>query len=138
MANSKLLKEAMADAKAVKETALANAKLALEEAFTPRLQSVLAAKLQAEAQKEARFGRLGQAAQMKSAEDYQKFQINQMQPWETKYNLLAARAAQAAARRRVPQPHFANPLAHGRRQQCALASQPLAGLHPDRDHGRRL
>ena len=52
MANSKLLKEAIADAKAVKETALANAKLALEEAFTPRLQSVLAAKLQAEAQKE--------------------------------------------------------------------------------------
>ena len=32
MANSKLLKEAIADAKAVKETALANAKLALEEA----------------------------------------------------------------------------------------------------------
>jgi len=52
MANSKLLKEAIADAKAVKETALANAKLALEEAFTPRLQSMLAAKMQAEAQKE--------------------------------------------------------------------------------------
>jgi hypothetical protein len=52
MANSKLLKEAIADAKAVKETALANAKLALEEAFTPRLQSILAAKMQAEAQKE--------------------------------------------------------------------------------------
>jgi len=50
MANSKLLKEAIADAKAVKETALANAKLALEEAFTPRLQSILAAKLQAEAE----------------------------------------------------------------------------------------
>jgi hypothetical protein len=45
MANSKLLKEAIADAKAVKETALANAKLALEEAFTPRLQSMLSAKL---------------------------------------------------------------------------------------------
>ena len=30
-----LLKEAIADAKAVKETAIANAKLALEEAFTP-------------------------------------------------------------------------------------------------------
>jgi hypothetical protein len=50
MANSKLLKEAIADAKAVKETALANAKLALEEAFTPRLQSILAAKMQAEAE----------------------------------------------------------------------------------------
>ncbi len=52
MANSKLLKEAIADAKAVKETALANAKLALEEAFTPRLQSILTQKLQAEAEME--------------------------------------------------------------------------------------
>ena len=40
-----LLKEAIADAKAVRETALANAKVALEEAFTPRLQSMLSAKL---------------------------------------------------------------------------------------------
>lgn len=52
MANSKLLKEAIADAKAVKETALANAKIALEEAFTPRLQSILSAKLRAEAEAE--------------------------------------------------------------------------------------
>ena len=52
MANSKLLKEAIADAKAVKETALANAKLALEEAFTPRLQSMLTQKLRAEAEME--------------------------------------------------------------------------------------
>lgn len=50
MANSKLLKEAIADAKAVKETALANAKLALEEAFTPRLQSMLSQKMRAEAE----------------------------------------------------------------------------------------
>ena len=48
MANSKLLKEAIADAKAVRETAIANAKIALEEAFTPRLQSILSKKLQAE------------------------------------------------------------------------------------------
>ena len=41
-----LLKEAIADAKAVRETAIANAKLALEEAFTPKLQSMLSAKLQ--------------------------------------------------------------------------------------------
>lgn len=52
MANSKLLKEAIADAKAVKETALANAKLALEEAFTPRLQSILTQKLRQEAEEE--------------------------------------------------------------------------------------
>jgi hypothetical protein len=41
-----LLKEAIADAKAVRETALTQAKLALEEAFTPRLQSMFATKLQ--------------------------------------------------------------------------------------------
>jgi hypothetical protein len=47
MSNTKqILKDAIADAKAVRETALANAKLALEEAFTPQLQSMLAAKLQ--------------------------------------------------------------------------------------------
>ena len=45
MAKTDLLKEAIADAKAVRETALANAKIALEEAFTPRLQSMLSAKL---------------------------------------------------------------------------------------------
>jgi len=40
-----LLKEAIADAKAVRETALQNAKMALEEAFTPQLKSMLSAKL---------------------------------------------------------------------------------------------
>ena len=44
--NRDLLKEAIADAKSVKETAIANAKLALEEAFTPYLQDQLSAKLQ--------------------------------------------------------------------------------------------
>ena len=43
-----LLKEAIADAKAVRETAIANAKLALEEAFTPKLQSMLSARIQEE------------------------------------------------------------------------------------------
>ena len=42
---SDLLKEAIADAKAVRETALQNAKMALEEAFTPHLKSMLSAKL---------------------------------------------------------------------------------------------
>ena len=43
-----LLKDAIADAKAVRETALANAKIALEEAFTPRIQSMLSDKIQNE------------------------------------------------------------------------------------------
>lgn len=45
MAKTDLLKEAIADAKAVKETAIANAKIALEEAFGSRLESMLGAKL---------------------------------------------------------------------------------------------
>tara|TARA_Y100000310_G_C20561574_1_gene753329 strand:- start:233 stop:1090 length:858 start_codon:yes stop_codon:yes gene_type:complete len=42
---SKLLKEAIADAKVLKQTAIANAKIALEEAFTPTIKSMLSAKL---------------------------------------------------------------------------------------------
>ena len=48
MAKSDLLKQAIADANAVKETALANAKIALQEAFMPRIQSVLGEKLRME------------------------------------------------------------------------------------------
>jgi len=46
MAKRVILKEAIADAKTVKETAIANAKAALEEAFTPRLKEMLATKLE--------------------------------------------------------------------------------------------
>jgi hypothetical protein len=45
--NRDLLKEAIADAKAVKETALAQAKVALEEAFTPFLKETLATRIAA-------------------------------------------------------------------------------------------
>jgi hypothetical protein len=48
MAKSDLLKQAIADANAVKETALANAKIALQEAFAPRIQSMLGEKLRME------------------------------------------------------------------------------------------
>ena len=44
--NRNFLKEAIADAKTVKESAIANAKIALEEAFQPQLKSMLAAKLE--------------------------------------------------------------------------------------------
>ena len=46
MAKGNILKEAIADAKAVREVALVNAKAALEEAFTPKLQNMLSARLQ--------------------------------------------------------------------------------------------
>ncbi len=44
--NRDFLKEAIADAKTVKESAIANAKAALEEAFSPQLKSMLASKLE--------------------------------------------------------------------------------------------
>lgn len=46
MSNRDLLKEAIADAKTIKETAITNAKLALEETFAPQLRSMLSAKLE--------------------------------------------------------------------------------------------
>ena len=49
---SNLLKEAIADAKAVRATALANAKAALEEAFQPKLEAMLAEKLKNEISEE--------------------------------------------------------------------------------------
>ena len=51
-----LLINALADAKAVRETALVNAKLALEEAFTPKNQSMLSKKIQSETEGEAEEG----------------------------------------------------------------------------------
>ena len=48
MAKSDLLKEAIADARTVKETALANAKIALQEAFAPRLENMLSARMMEE------------------------------------------------------------------------------------------
>lgn len=44
--NRDFLKEAIADAKAVKESAIANAKVALEEAFSPQVQAMFASKLE--------------------------------------------------------------------------------------------
>lgn len=53
---STLLKEAILDAKMVKAVALANAKLVVEEQFTPRLQSMLSKKIQQEVDGEDAVG----------------------------------------------------------------------------------
>ena len=45
MTNRDLLKEAIADAKAVKEVDITNAKAALEEAFTPHLKEMFEKKM---------------------------------------------------------------------------------------------
>ena len=46
MANKDLFKQAIAEAKSIRESAIANAKEALEESLTPHLKDMLAAKLQ--------------------------------------------------------------------------------------------
>jgi hypothetical protein len=75
MANN-ILKEAIADAKAVREVALANAKAALEEAFTPKLQSMLSAKLsedldETEDMEEMSYG-MGEAEDMEETYDMEE------------------------------------------------------------------
>ena len=67
---SELFKEAIATAKAVRASALANAKAALEEAFTPRLQSMLGSKLREELDDEfpAEEESLGQCDDVTSGE----------------------------------------------------------------------
>ena len=49
---NQLLKDAIADAEAVRQTAIANAKIALEETFTPQIKSMLARRLRAESYEE--------------------------------------------------------------------------------------
>lgn len=52
----------------------------------------LDANVAAEQQRDQRFGVLGNAAQLKAAEQGREFEINQLQPYERKYNLLAMKA----------------------------------------------
>lgn len=55
----------------------------------------LGANVAAEQQRDQRFGQLGSAAQMKAGEERTAFDINQMQPFERKFNMLAQRAGAA-------------------------------------------
>lgn len=54
--NTKIFSEAIAEAKAIRETAMTNAKLALEEAFAPRMQEMMSNKLEALAEEEVEEG----------------------------------------------------------------------------------
>jgi hypothetical protein len=53
--NRNLLKEAIADAKTIKETAIANAKAVLEESFAPQMRSLISLKLQEMATEEEEY-----------------------------------------------------------------------------------
>jgi hypothetical protein len=68
---NKLLKDAIADAKAVRETALANAKYALEEAFAPKLQSMLSHKIKEEMEEDGTEG--------EEVSDEEKMEVAKMQ-----------------------------------------------------------
>jgi hypothetical protein len=50
--NTKIFSEAIAEAKSIRETAMANAKLALEEAFAPRMQEMMSSRLEALAEED--------------------------------------------------------------------------------------
>ena len=65
---NELLKQAIADAEAVRQTAIANAKIALEETFTPQIKSMLARRLRAEAYEEEDEGKMKDEG-MKKMED---------------------------------------------------------------------
>ena len=79
---SDLLKEAIADAKAVRETALQNAKMALEEAFTPHLKSMLSAKLAEDDLEEEGYGD-DMEREEDDEEDYEEFESKCN--WEDRY-----------------------------------------------------
>ncbi len=55
----------------------------------------LDANVAAEQQRDQRFSQLGGAAEMKAGEERTAFDINQMQPFERKFNMLAQRAGAA-------------------------------------------
>jgi spore coat protein CotF len=67
--NREMLKEAIAEAKAVKEMAIANAKAALEEAFTPQLKSMLSMKLQEMEMEEEKLDEYGMEHPTTNIED---------------------------------------------------------------------
>jgi len=77
MMNRDLLKEAIADAKAVKETAIANAKAVLEEVFTKNLRAELASKLEEMDNDENK--EVEEAMKAKEEKDMMKeFEVNEM------------------------------------------------------------
>jgi len=64
--NTKIFSEAIAEAKAIRETAMANAKLALEEAFAPRMQEMMSTKLAALAEDDLEEDFTGKNGEMTS------------------------------------------------------------------------
>jgi hypothetical protein len=72
MANKEMFKQAIAEAKSVREAAIANAKEALEETLTPHLKDMLAAKLQEMEDKESKDEEVVTEVEDEKKEDYSK------------------------------------------------------------------
>lgn len=66
---NKLLKQAIADAEAVRETAVANAKLVLEEAITPQIREMIARRLRVEAMEGEEEKESGEDVKTESAKE---------------------------------------------------------------------
>lgn len=62
-------------------------------------QAMANAGIAAEQQRNQRFGQLGGATQMKTAEDYRKFDINEMTPYQRKLQLAQYKSQAANARK---------------------------------------
>ena len=81
MANKDLLKEAIADARLVKETAIANAKAALEEAFAPHIAELLSEKvkeMENEMYEEYDEEAMGSEAELEESMDEEYMDENEM------------------------------------------------------------
>ena len=66
---NKLLQQAIADAEAVRETAVANAKLVLEEAITPQIREMIARRLRVEAMEGEEEKESGEAVKTEAAKE---------------------------------------------------------------------
>lgn len=62
-------------------------------------QAMANAGVAAEQQRNQRFGQLGSATQMKTAEDYRKFDINEMTPYQRKLQLAQYKSQSANAKK---------------------------------------
>ena len=78
MANRDLLKEAIAEAKTIRESAIANARQTLEEEITPHLRDMLAAKLQEmEAEEADEVVEDGVAEEVNEEEDLEEAEVSE-------------------------------------------------------------
>ena len=78
MSNNKLFKDAIVDAKAIREAALLNAKEALEEALTPSIQNMLVAKLNEMDMTEEEYGMGAEEATMEGEEMDEMYSSEEM------------------------------------------------------------